>query len=164
SPGETASVAAPKATRVVARQRDKGGPRKPRGPPPSTPGRDALFVRAAPLRSGGFDQPKLGERGDAVVEADLLDDLPVDHLQDRRAREVHLAAGRRGETADQEVVKRRAGVGATTFPLADDVVTFGDQIRGSPEVEVGERGTEVGHERLDVVASAARLVARRLWK
>jgi hypothetical protein len=39
--------------------------------------RDARRV----LRSGRLDQLKLGQRGHAVVEANLLDDLAVDHLQ-----------------------------------------------------------------------------------
>jgi hypothetical protein len=47
---------------------------------------------AVALRSGGLlDQPELGQRGDAVVEADLLNDLAVDHFQYCRAGEAHLA-------------------------------------------------------------------------
>src|SRR5580692_474300 len=46
------------------------------------------------LRSGGFDQPELGQRSHAVVEADLLDDFAIDHLQYRGAAEVHFATGR----------------------------------------------------------------------
>ena len=51
-------------------------------------------------------------------------------------------------------------MGAATFPLTDDVVALGDQIGRAPEIEIGERGAEVGHERLDVVAAAAGLVQR----
>src|SRR5215831_1501231 len=40
-----------------------------------------VWERGWLLRSDGLDQPKLGQRGHAVVEADLLDDLAVDHLQ-----------------------------------------------------------------------------------
>src|SRR5262245_57937734 len=52
------------------------------------------------LRSDGLDQPKLSQRGHAVVETDLLDDLALDHFQHRGAGEVHLAAGRGWQTAD----------------------------------------------------------------
>jgi hypothetical protein len=37
------------------------------------------------------------------------------------------------------------------FPLADDIVSFCDQIRRAPEVEIGECSAEIGHECLDVV-------------
>ena len=47
---------------------------------------------------------------------------------------------------------------AAAFPLADDIVAFGDQVRGAPEVEIRERRTEIGHERLDVVTATARFV------
>ena len=44
------------------------------------------------FRSGRrLEQPELGQRGDAVIETDLLDDLAVDDLEHRGAREVHLA-------------------------------------------------------------------------
>src|SRR6516165_8776774 len=62
---------------------------------------------AAALRSGCLDQSKLGQRGHAVVEAYLFDDLAVDHLQHRGAGEVHLAAGRSRKTADQEIIEGR---------------------------------------------------------
>src|SRR5262249_17266924 len=89
-----------------------------------------------------------------------LYDLAVEHLEHRRAGEVHLAAGRSGETADQKVAERWTGMGATTFPLTDDVVALGDQIRRAPEIEIGERGAEVGHECLYIVATATRFVQR----
>ena len=57
------------------------------------------------LRSGGFDQPKLGQRSHAVIEADLLHDLTAENLQHCGASEVHFAAGRSGKSADQKVVK-----------------------------------------------------------
>src|SRR5262249_48778703 len=79
-------------------------------------------MRGALLRSGRIDQPKLGQRGHAVVEADLLGDLAVDHLQHRGAGEVHLAAGRSRETADQKVIEGRTRMRGATFPLTDDVV------------------------------------------
>src|SRR4051812_10356422 len=51
-------------------------------------------------------------------------------------------------------------MGAAALPLADDVITLGDQVGGAPELEIGERLAEAGHERLDVVAAPARLVKR----
>jgi hypothetical protein len=47
---------------------------------------------------------------------------------------------------------------AATFPLADDIVAFRDQIRRAPEIEIGECSAEIGHECLDVVPATARLV------
>ena len=58
----------------------------------------------------------------------------------------------------QEVAEGRTGVRTAAFPLADDIVAFCDQIRRAPEVEIGECSAEIGHERLDVVTAAARLV------
>ena len=49
---------------------------------------------------------------------------------------------------------------SAAFPLADDIVTIGDQVGGAPEVEVGEGGPEVGHERFDLLATTARFVQR----
>ena len=49
---------------------------------------------------------------------------------------------------------------ATAFPLADDKVAFGDQLGRAPEIEVGKRSTKIGHERLDVITTAARFVQR----
>jgi hypothetical protein len=46
--------------------------------------------------------------------------------------------------------------------LANDVVLFGDEIGPASELEVRECFAEVGHERLDVGAAAARLVERIL--
>src|SRR5262249_29719929 len=109
-------------------------------------------------RSGGFDQPKLGQRGHAVVEADLLHDLAVDHLQHRGAGEVHPAAGRSRKTADQKIVEGGASMGATACPLNADVVALCDYACGAPEIEVGEPRTEIGHERLDVVAATTGFV------
>jgi hypothetical protein len=36
-------------------------------------------LKAWPVRSSGFNQLELGQRGHAVVEADLLCNLPIDH-------------------------------------------------------------------------------------
>src|SRR6266487_6822104 len=69
--------------------------------------------------SGFGDEAELAERGDAVVEADLLGDEAVLNLQDGGARESHRLAGAGRQRADGHVVERLAGVGATAFPLAD---------------------------------------------
>ena len=61
----------------------------------------------------------------------------------------------------RHVVEGVAGVGAAAFPLADDVVALGDQIRRAPEVEVGERAGTRG-ELAHLVAAAARGVQRVL--
>src|SRR5215467_12571222 len=110
---------------------------------------------AAPRSGSLLHQPELGQRRHAVVEADLLDDLAVDHFQHRGAGEVHLAAGRSRESSHQEVVEGRTRMGATAFPPTDDVVALGDQVRRTPEIEVGESGAEIAYERFDVVATAA---------
>src|SRR6516162_10264684 len=119
-------------------------------------------------RSGRLDQLKLGQRGHAIVEANLLNDLAADYLQHRRAREVHLPAGRSRHAADQEVIEGRTCMGATTFPLTDDIVALGDKIRSAPEVEIGECGPEIGHERLDVVAATSgfmqRVFEQHVWR
>src|SRR5258708_22459152 len=53
---------------------------------------------------------------------------------------------------------------AATLPAADYIVPLGDEISGAPEVEIGERFAEIGHECLDVLAATARLVQRVLKK
>src|SRR6266536_3117082 len=52
----------------------------------------------------------------------------------------------------------KAGPVCGAFPLADDIVAFCDQISRAPEAEIGECSAEIGHECLDVVTAAARLV------
>src|SRR5260370_29867361 len=94
---------------------------------------------ARATRSGLLQKLERRQRGGTVIEADLLDDLAVDNLQHGGAGEVHLAASGSGEAADQEVVEGRSGVGPAAFPLTDDIVALGDQVRSAPEVEVGER-------------------------
>src|SRR5262249_54775054 len=146
-------------------QRLRGDPPKANEARAETCGPHSTIEGVPPLqadayRSGRLDQPKLGQRGHTIVETDLLDDLAVDHLQHRGAREVHLPAVRSGETADQEVIEGRTRMRATTFPLTDDVVAIGDKIRRAPEIEIGECSTEIGHERLDVVAASAGFMQR----
>src|ERR1700741_3519425 len=45
-----------------------------------------------------------------------------------------------------------------TFPTADNVFTFGDQICGAPEVQIRKSLPEIRHEGLDVLAAAPRFV------
>jgi len=72
-------------------ERAKANEARTNGGPHSTTENKPRALAVA-LRSGGLlDQPELGQRGDAVVEADLLNDLAVDHFQYCRAGEVHLA-------------------------------------------------------------------------
>jgi hypothetical protein len=93
---------------------------------------------------------------------DLLDDIAALETQDGGAGEVHLPAGRGRQRADQKVAEGRTGVRTATFPLADDIVAFSDQVRGAPELEIWKRCTEVDHEGLDVVSAASRFVKRVL--
>jgi hypothetical protein len=107
-------------------------------------------------------RPDLGQRLNAVVKTDFLGDLAVLNTQHRSPGEVHLPAGCRRQRAHQEVAEGRTGVRTAAFPLADDIVAFCDQIRHTPEVEIGECCAKIGHECLDVVRAAARLVQRIL--
>src|SRR3979411_3420225 len=113
-------------------------------------------------RSNRPHEAELGERRDAVVETDLLDDLAALKTQDGGAREAYFQAGRGGVRADQEVAEGRAAVRSAALPLSDDIVAFSDQVRGAPEFEVRKRFTEVGYEGLDVGLAAARFVKRGL--
>src|SRR6201987_3530355 len=82
---------------------------------------------AEAFRSGRrLKQPKLGQCSDAVIETDLLDNLAVHDLEHSGAREVHLTARRSLKAADQEIAERRTCVGASAFPLTDDIVALGD--------------------------------------
>ena len=65
--------------------------------------------------------------------------LPSSIAKHGRAGEAHLAAGRRRQRADEEVVEGRAGVRAAAFPPADDIVALGDEVGRAAEVEVRER-------------------------
>ena len=42
-------------------------------------------------QSGGLKQPELCKGCDAIVEADFFDDFPIDHFENGRAGEAHLA-------------------------------------------------------------------------
>jgi hypothetical protein len=73
------------------------------------------------------DQAQLLQ-GRHPVDADLLGDQPVLDLDHGHAGELHLLAATRRQRADQDVIERLPGLGAAGLPLADDVVTLGDQI------------------------------------
>src|SRR4051794_581813 len=111
-------------------------------------------------RSGGAEQPQLGQGGDPVIQVDLLDDPAALEFEDGDASEVHLPARVGGQAASKKVREGRTSVSATTLPLADDIVAFGDEIGRAPEVEIGKRSAEISHEGLDVVAPLPRLVER----
>src|SRR5258707_6121549 len=53
---------------------------------------------------------------------------------------------------------------ASPLPTADHIVPLGDEISGTPEVEVRECFAEIGHECLDVIAATTRLVQRVVQK
>jgi hypothetical protein len=69
-----------------------------------------------------------------------------------------VAAGR---PPTRKSVKARTRMDAAT-PLTDDVVAFCDQIRCAPEIKVRECGTEISHERHDILAAAPRFMQRVL--
>src|ERR1700745_2555056 len=100
-------------------------------------------VRTSPVSSrcsltstGGLDQSELRQCSDPVIESELLHDLAIEHLQHRGAGEVHLAALRGRKTADQKIVEGAPRVRTSTFPLAHDVVAFGDELGCAPGIEV----------------------------
>src|SRR6516165_2705983 len=49
-------------------------------------------------------------------------------------------------------------MGTTPFPLTDDIVAFRNQVSRAPEIQIGKGPTEIGHERLDIGMTAARLM------
>jgi hypothetical protein len=51
-------------------------------------------------------------------------------------------------------------MGAAALPLTDDVVALRDQVGRAPEIEIGKRGAEIGHERPDVVTATPRGMQR----
>src|ERR1700737_2735311 len=115
---------------------------------------------ASPPKSNDAEQPKLGQRGDPVIETNLLDYLAVLELEDGDAGEVHLPARVGGKAAGEEILEGGPGGGAAALPLADDVVALGDEVGRAPEVQIGECGAEIGHEGLDVFATFAGLMQR----
>src|SRR5215510_10011039 len=111
---------------------------------------------------GCTQDAELLQRGGAVVQPDFLGDLAILHTQHGRSREVHFPAGGRRKRADQKVAEGGAGVRATPFPAADDMVTLGDEVCRAPKAEVREGPAEFGHELLHVLATATRRMQRIL--
>lgn len=102
------------------------------------------------LASG--DDAELLEYFDAVVESDFLSDQPVLDFAHGRAGEPHRVTGGRGHRSDGQIGEVDvAAVSADALPLTHDVCTLGDQIGGSPGVEIGERRSEAGGELADLV-------------
>src|ERR1700730_8802847 len=118
--------------------------------------------RGARYDSRGADKAELLQGRYPIVKTDFLEDLSVLEFQHGCAGEFHLAAGVGRQRSHQEVAERLPGMCSAAFPSTDDVVAFRDEIRSAPEVEIGERLSEVGHERLDVFTAAARFVERIL--
>jgi hypothetical protein len=82
-----------------------------------------------PEKSNDPEQPKLGQRGDPVIETDLRDYLAVLEFEDGDAGEVHLPARVGGQAASEEVLKGRTGVGAAALLASTFVVEFFGAIR-----------------------------------
>src|SRR6185295_3212974 len=118
------------------------------------------------IRSSGapraFDQSELHQGSYPIVQTDLLRDPAFFDSKYGRAGEPHLSAGRSRQRSRQEVTESRTRMRTATFPAADHIVAFGDQISRAPEIEVRESIAKVGHERLDVSPAAARLMQRVL--
>src|SRR5260370_17892620 len=102
------------------------------------------------------------QRGDAIVQTDLFDDLAVFELEHRRARKPHLAAGRCRQRSHEEIAECWTSVRAAAFPTADYIVALGDEIGSAPEIEVRKCVAKIGHERLDVRMALARRMHRIL--
>src|ERR1700730_3743357 len=75
---------------------------------------------------------------------------------------MHLASSRRRQRSDEKVAESGTGVCATTFPSAYHVLTLGNKVSRSPEIQVRKCFAEPCHERLDVLAAATRFVERIL--
>src|ERR1700694_4308963 len=118
--------------------------------------------RRARYDSRGADEAELLQGRYPIVKTDFLEDHSLLEFQPGRAGEFHLAAGVGRQRSRQEVAERLPGMRSAAFPSTDDVVAFRDEIRGAPEVELGERFPKVRHERLDVFTATARFVERIL--
>ena len=49
---------------------------------------------------------------------------------------------------------------AAAFPTSDHAIPFGDQVGGTPKIQIGKRRAEIGYEGFDVFPTATRLVQR----
>src|SRR5436853_7780355 len=82
---------------------------------------------------GGFQNTKLGQRGDAVVEPDFLRDLAALDAKHGRSREVHLPTGCRRQRASEKIAERRACMSAAAFPSTNDIIALGAALGSRPE-------------------------------
>src|SRR5262245_54886613 len=114
------------------------------------------------LRLSCSQDAELLQRGCSIVQPDLLGDLTILHTKHGGSRESHFSAGGRRKRADDKVAESGAGMRAASFPAADDIIAFGDEIRHAPELEVRECSAEFGHEFLHVLATAPRRMQRIL--
>src|SRR6202008_2164114 len=73
-----------------------------------------------------------------------------------------LPPSRSGQRSHKKIGERGARMCAAALPASDNIVAFGDEIRGAPEIEIGERLAEIGHERLDVGMAPTRRMQRIL--
>src|SRR5260370_39986612 len=142
------------------RRRRRPGPAPPgtrAAPSPRGPRRSARTAASlSPWLDASADQAELGQRGDPVVEADLLADQTVLDLEDGDAAEAHRLARAGRQAAHRHVLERAAGLGAAPDPLADDGAALGDQVPGALQAGVGGRGPELGRGRPPGAAAAPR--------
>ena len=83
-------------------------------------------LRPGSSASNGFQNAKLPERGNTIVETDLFRDLAILDTEYGCSGEPHLATGRRRKRADEEIAEGRSSVRAATLPPAHDVITLDD--------------------------------------
>src|SRR5215813_5712752 len=110
----------------------------------------------------GSQDAELLQRGCTIVQPDFLGDLATLHAKHCRSGEPHCPARGRREGADQKIAEGGARVRAAAFPAADHIVTLGDEVCHTPELEVRECSAEFGHELLHVLATATRRMQRIL--
>jgi hypothetical protein len=72
-----------------------------------------------------------------VFLAEFLCDPPAFKANNGCPCKSHFPTRSGGEGTHAEVAESRAGVRATAFPAAHDVVGFRDQIADAPEIEIG---------------------------
>src|SRR3981189_2542656 len=122
----------------------------------------ALGRRGAENDSRSADKAELLQGSYPIVKADFLKDSTILEFQHGRAGEFHFATGVGRQRSDEEIAECRPRMGSAAFPSADDVIAFRNQIRGAPEVGIGERFAKGAHTRLDVFSATARFVKRIL--
>src|SRR5689334_9538522 len=111
----TAKRAAAKGTFTAARPMRQPGSASRTRPPGWSRYRWSLW-RWVFGRLGRLDQAELLQHRDAIVETDLLDDQPVDHLEHRRTGEPHRLAAAGRQRTDRHVIECLTGVRSATDP------------------------------------------------